>query len=98
MEKDLKYKIGNVKPNYVSRFDMYDRTWHIHRPVNEKGFKISEGWQLSLEGIPMALIDKDTKAKAMTYVKKSLKELYNMGILEDEIDITMRANRESYNL
>ena len=71
----MDYKIGKVKPNYVSTFPCRGLTFHIHRPIDDNFKKLTEGWQVSYSGVPIQLMNVGTKSAAMSAFKRESKRL-----------------------
>lgn len=91
--------IGGVKPNYESSFLYRGFNFDVHRPVTPNRQKLSTGWQISLDGVPIQLMNLEPKLKAVSQFKHlALEYCPDDAEFKDVVDRTITANRREWNL
>jgi len=70
----MTYTVAGTKPIYISTWEFEGLTFHIHRPVEPSGIITREGWQFSLDGVPITRSKQQHKAQAISEFKKKCKK------------------------
>ena len=93
----MTYKIKGTVPIYISEWEFKGITFKVHRPVDERGIISREGWQFSLDGIPINLSHEETKGKAKTMFKRTVKMAgWKRDDLHEHVQMTKEKNRAAF--
>ena len=69
----MTYMVGKTRAIYVTDWEHMGVKFKIHRPVDRDGVIVREGWQFSIDGVPITRSEQPTKQKAISSFKRKLK-------------------------